>query len=64
MVVSQLTALPLGKVLEWTLSTTCFHTFGHSWTLNPGPFSIKEHVIVTIMANIIIYFLEQAMLQG
>jgi hypothetical protein len=54
-VVSQLTALPLGKVLEWILPTTRFHIFGYSWSLNPGPFSIKEHVVITIMANIVTY---------
>ena len=49
---AQLTALPLGKVLEWTLPTTRFRAFGLSWSLNPGPFSIKEHVVITVMANI------------
>ncbi|KAL7893571.1 OPT oligopeptide transporter domain-containing protein [Trichoderma sp. TUCIM 5745] len=28
-----------------------FTTFGVRWTLNPGPFNMKEHVIVTVMAN-------------
>jgi OPT family oligopeptide transporter len=50
--VAQLTALPLGKVLEWTLPATRFHTVGFSWSLNPGPFSIKEHVVITVMANV------------
>jgi OPT family oligopeptide transporter len=49
--VVQLTALPLGKVLEWTLPKTRIYTFGHGWSFNPGPFSIKEHVVITVMAN-------------
>jgi OPT family oligopeptide transporter len=53
--VAQLTALPLGKVLEWTLPTTRFHILGFSWSLNPGPFSIKEHVVITVMANVVSY---------
>jgi OPT family oligopeptide transporter len=50
--VAQLTALPLGKVLEWTLPATRFHILGFSWSLNPGPFTIKEHVVITVMANV------------
>lgn len=26
-----------------------FHVFGHEFELNPGPFNIKEHVLITIM---------------
>ena len=50
-VVAQLTALPLGKGLERILPTTRFRTFGFTWSLNPGPFTIKEHVLITVMAN-------------
>ena len=49
-----MTALPLGKALERILPTTRFNTFGYTWTLNPGPFSIKEHVLITIMANVVV----------
>jgi len=52
-VVALLTALPLGKGLEKVLPTTHFRTFGHVWTLNPGPFNIKEHVMITVMANVV-----------
>lgn len=48
----QLVALPAGKFLERVLPTTRFCTFGYTWTLNPGPFNIKEHVIITVMANV------------
>ena len=29
-----------------------FCTLGLVWSLNPGPFSIKEHTLITIMANV------------
>ena len=48
----QLIILPLGKGLEKILPTTKFKTFGFIWSLNPGPFSIKEHVVITVMANV------------
>ena len=49
--IAQLVALPAGKFLEWALPTTQFNTFGFVWSLNPGPFSVKEHTVITIMAN-------------
>jgi OPT family small oligopeptide transporter len=52
--VAQLTALPLGKLLEWVLPTYRFNTFGFVWTLNPGPFNIKEHTVITVMANVVV----------
>ncbi|TFK76761.1 OPT oligopeptide transporter [Pluteus cervinus] len=53
-VVAQLIALPLGKGLERILPTTRFNTFGYVWSFNPGPFSIKEHVCITVMANVVV----------
>lgn len=49
-----MTIFPLGKALERILPTTRFQTFGYTWTLNPGPFNIKEHVLITIMANVVV----------
>ena len=49
--IAQLVALPAGKFLEWVLPTTQFNTFGFRWSLNPGPFNVKEHTVITIMAN-------------
>ncbi|KAI0963130.1 hypothetical protein AcW1_000298 [Taiwanofungus camphoratus] len=49
--VVQLIALPLGKGMEWLLPKTRFNTFGYVWSLNPGPFNIKEHTVITIMAS-------------
>lgn len=53
-IVAQLTALPLGKGLERVLPTTRFRTLGYTWSLNPGPFNIKEHVVITVMANLVV----------
>jgi OPT family oligopeptide transporter len=50
-----LTALPLGKALEWFLPATQFRTLGYTWSLNPGPFNIKEHVVITTMGNLVLY---------
>jgi OPT family oligopeptide transporter len=47
--------LPLGKALEKILPTTKFRTFGRVWSLNPGPFNIKEHVCITVVANTVAY---------
>ncbi|KAK7064599.1 OPT oligopeptide transporter [Favolaschia claudopus] len=51
-IVGQLISLPAGKLLEWILPTTRFKTFNHVWSLNPGPFNIKEHVCITVMINV------------
>ncbi|RDB28960.1 Glutathione transporter 1 [Hypsizygus marmoreus] len=53
-IVAQLLSLPLGKGLEKILPTTKFNTFGYVWSFNPGPFSIKEHVCITVMANVVV----------
>lgn len=53
-IIIQLISLPFGKALEKILPTTRFNTFGYVWTLNPGPFNIKEHVCITVMANVAI----------
>jgi hypothetical protein len=48
----QLACLPLGQGLAAILPTKRFNTFGYIWSLNPGPFSIKEHVCIAVMADI------------
>jgi OPT family oligopeptide transporter len=50
--VAQLIAYPCGKFLHKVLPTRTFTTFGRKWTLNPGPFNKKEHMLITIMANV------------
>ena len=44
--------LPFGKFLAWALPTTRFRTLGYTWSLNPGPFNVKEHTVITAMVNI------------
>ncbi|KAG0004900.1 hypothetical protein BGZ80_008143 [Entomortierella chlamydospora] len=49
--VAQLLTYPLGKIMARTLPTHKFSFFGYEFSLNPGPFNIKEHVLITVMAN-------------
>jgi OPT family oligopeptide transporter len=53
-IVAQLSALPLGRLFEKVLPRRQFRTLGYSWSLNPGPFNIKEHTCVTVMANVVV----------
>ena len=50
--VAQLLAFPAGKLLEAILPSRQFTTFGYTWSLNPGRFNLKEHMVITIMANV------------
>ena len=50
--VAQLLAFPAGKFLEAILSSRGLTTFGYTWSLNPGKFNLKEHMVITIMANV------------
>lgn len=50
--VAQLLAYPIGKAAENWLPDYGFTLFGTRHSLNPGPFSKKEHMLVTIMANV------------
>ena len=47
-IVAQLISFPLMRA--WARLVPSVKIFGVS--LNPGPFTIKEHVIITIMANV------------
>ncbi|KAJ2160555.1 hypothetical protein GGF46_002151 [Coemansia sp. RSA 552] len=49
--VVQLLGLPAGWLLAQVLPRRQFNTFGMRWSMNPGPFTIKEHVLVSIFAN-------------
>lgn len=51
-----LAALPIGQFMAYVLPKTVVRIpffRGRSWSfsLNPGPFNIKEHVLITIFAN-------------
>ncbi|KAI1084287.1 OPT-domain-containing protein [Whalleya microplaca] len=50
--VVQLLAYPLGKLAEKTLPDVGFTLWGTRHSLNPGIFSKKEHMLITIMANV------------
>lgn len=52
-VVAQIVTLPLGKLMATTLPTRKFRLPGTNWSgsLNPGPFNMKEHVLITIFAS-------------
>ncbi|EIN13377.1 OPT oligopeptide transporter [Punctularia strigosozonata HHB-11173 SS5] len=58
--VAQLTALPLGKGLEYILPRhririPLFRGRSISFTLNDGsPFNVKEHTVITVMANVVV----------
>ncbi|KAL8292594.1 hypothetical protein RQP46_001206 [Phenoliferia psychrophenolica] len=49
---SQVIAFPVGKAMERWLPTKSVRLFGKQWSLNPGPFNQKEHMLITIMANV------------
>ncbi|KAL7243054.1 hypothetical protein ACSBR1_015462 [Camellia fascicularis] len=50
-ILMQIAVLPIGKFMASTLPTRNFNLFGWSFSFNPGPFNMKEHVIITVMAN-------------
>ncbi|KAJ7101240.1 OPT-domain-containing protein [Mycena belliarum] len=48
---AQVLAFPAAKLME-LLPTRKFTTFGYTWSLNPGKFNPKEHMLITIMSNV------------
>ncbi|XP_047317646.1 oligopeptide transporter 3-like [Impatiens glandulifera] len=50
-ILMQIVVLPIGKFMANTLPTRRFTVLGWNFTLNPGPFNMKEHVVITVMAN-------------
>ncbi|GAA5845075.1 hypothetical protein JCM5353_007423 [Sporobolomyces roseus] len=59
-VVTQILSYPLGKLLARYLPITNFHLpswtrrigFPEEFSFNPGPFNIKEHTLIVMMANV------------
>ncbi|RMZ89737.1 hypothetical protein DV736_g3039, partial [Chaetothyriales sp. CBS 134916] len=51
-VVILLLVYPVGVFWAKVMPTRQFTTFGIPWSLNPGPFNIKEHTVVVLMANV------------
>jgi hypothetical protein len=50
--IAQIIAWPLGHGWAKVMPTRQFSTFGLKWSLNPGPFNIKEHSIIVVMASV------------
>ncbi|OBT41372.1 hypothetical protein VE00_08212 [Pseudogymnoascus sp. WSF 3629] len=50
-VVTLLLSYPTGVAWASVMPTRKFKTFGITWSLNPGPFNMKEHAVIVIMAN-------------
>ncbi|KAJ7655686.1 OPT oligopeptide transporter protein-domain-containing protein [Mycena polygramma] len=49
-----LIAYPVGKFLAFVLPITTYRFRSFEFSLNPGPWNIKEHVLVFMMANVAI----------
>lgn len=50
-ILMQIAVLPIGRFMASTLPTKEYSVLGWRFSLNPGPFNMKEHVIITIFAN-------------
>ncbi|CAM1505395.1 Fc.00g110320.m01.CDS01 [Cosmosporella sp. VM-42] len=50
--IAQIIAWPLGHGWARVMPAKEFTTFGLKWSLNPGPFNIKEHAIIVVMASV------------
>jgi hypothetical protein len=50
---AQIAVLPIGKLMAAYLPNKPIRIRGTQWffSLNPGPFNLKEHVLITIFAN-------------
>lgn len=51
-IVTQLLAYPMGKGWDLIMPKKVFKSFGREWSFVPGPFNMKEHVIIVVMANV------------
>lgn len=50
--IAQIVAWPMGHGWAAVMPEKRFTTFGVRWSLNPGPFNIKEHSVICVMANV------------
>ena len=49
---AQIAVVPLGRLMAAALPERAFfRVTRYEFTLNPGPFNVKEHVLITIFAN-------------
>ncbi|KAJ2826177.1 hypothetical protein IWW50_002496 [Coemansia erecta] len=51
LLIVQLLCYPMGMGMAWALPTRTWNLFGYKWTMNPGEFTIKEHVLISLMSN-------------
>ena len=51
MISVQVATLPVGHFLARVLPRTKFGFLGREFSLNPGPFNVKEHVLISMFAN-------------
>ena len=49
--VAQLVAYPIGVGWSKVFPNKEFHILGVRFNLNPGPFNMKEHTVIVVMAN-------------
>lgn len=47
-IVAQLLSFPVGKAWESYMPAREFTLFGKTFSLNPGPFNIKEHTLIVV----------------
>nr|GMD96467.1 oligopeptide transporter 4-like [Ipomoea batatas] len=47
----QVATLPIGRFMAAALPAAKFRVGSREFSLNPGPFNMKEHVLITIFAN-------------
>ncbi|EKD18024.1 uncharacterized protein L3040_004563 [Drepanopeziza brunnea f. sp. 'multigermtubi'] len=50
-IVTLLLSYPVGLAWQYAMPSKRFTTFGYTWSLNGGPFNMKEHTLIIIMAN-------------
>lgn len=50
--IAQIIAWPMGHGWAKVMPERTFNTLGLTWSLNPGPFNIKEHSIIVVMASV------------
>ncbi|KAK1432295.1 hypothetical protein QVD17_09190 [Tagetes erecta] len=51
MISVQVATLPIGRFMAALLPKKMYHVLGFEFSLNPGPFNMKEHVLISIFAN-------------
>ena len=46
-----LLSYPAGLYFSRVLPTRQYYCFGYSFSLNPGPFNVKEHLLISVLAG-------------